>query len=75
MTDGFWRPNAPLHIKESCYSPWESWFAWYPVSTQQDERVWLKRVWRRLVYRPAWVSIEAEPYFQYSLIKKGYWER
>jgi hypothetical protein len=27
--------------------PWKRWYAWYPVWTISDERVWLKSIYRR----------------------------
>ena len=30
-------------------SPWEKWFAWYPVKVH-SKRVWLKTVYRRSVH-------------------------
>ena len=29
-------------------TPWELWFAWYPVRVD-DERVWFKKVYRRCI--------------------------
>lgn len=30
-------------------SPWTIWFAWRPVNTINDERVWGKRIYRRKI--------------------------
>jgi hypothetical protein len=27
--------------------PWEKWYAWYPVWTVSNERVWFKSIYRR----------------------------
>ena len=27
--------------------PWTKWFAWYPVYTVSDQRIWLKQIYRR----------------------------
>jgi len=29
------------------YSDWEPWFAWHPVTTVSNNRIWLKTVYRR----------------------------
>ena len=30
-------------------APWTIWFAWYPVYTVNNERVWGKRIYRRKI--------------------------
>jgi hypothetical protein len=32
-------------------NPWEDWWAWYPVTTISGERVWLKKICRRVVMK------------------------
>jgi hypothetical protein len=29
--------------------PWHIWFAWKPVTTISNERVWLKKIYRRKI--------------------------
>ena len=30
---------------------WKGWYAWYPVTTERGECIWLQRIERRQVYR------------------------
>ena len=34
------------------YGPWQRWFAWYPVRTEQHGWRWLRTVERALHYPP-----------------------
>lgn len=46
-------------------SPWEQWFAWYPVKVH-NERVWLKTVYRRKINE--YVDMESWSRYQYGTI-------
>lgn len=41
-------------------SEWHKWFAWYPIRTIDDEKVWLEIVYRRKIY-------------SYSFASRKYW--
>lgn len=38
--------------------PWQKWFAWYPVWTIRNERVWFQTVYRRKHHRN-WLPLNA----------------
>lgn len=37
-------------INQRDLKEWHSWFAWYPVQTEDGYWVWLELVWRRVEY-------------------------
>ena len=48
-------------------SPWESWFAWYPVWTAAGERLWLRRTQRR------WLTRQRARIRDYRLLRVPDW--
>jgi hypothetical protein len=45
--------NSPTGLTlpfEQVYGNWEEWFAWRPVTTISNERVWLRKIYRRRWY-------------------------
>lgn len=68
-------PDAPLHVREGKYSAWRSWFAWYPVVTEQRTWVWGRRTWRRTFFPPLWFIPPAPCALpEFSDVKRGFWE-
>jgi len=57
-----------------CY-PWHEVFAWLPVKTIAEDRVWLKKVYKRKVWVVWGTGFHMEPETQYAtlmeLIKYG----
>jgi len=39
-------PHDTFVARKTVTSPWEEWFAWYPVTIHR-KRVWLKKIYRR----------------------------
>lgn len=37
-------------IKRDKYKEWHDWFAWYPVRIDQNRKIWLETVQRRILY-------------------------
>jgi len=69
------QPYRPLHVIEGYRLPWERWFAWYPVRSEQGYRVWLRWTWRSRFFAALW--FDPAPYggyFQYSDERKDFWE-
>ena len=47
---------------------WAKWFAWYPVTlTYTGRRVWLKRIYRRALYK-TYNSIDEYQKYEYGTI-------
>jgi len=46
-------------------SPWEKWFAWYPVKVH-NKRVWLKTVYRRKIN--TYVDMEDWTRYEYGTV-------
>jgi hypothetical protein len=67
--------NIPLHIQQGVASSWERTFAWLPVRLEEGGTVWLRPVFRRYFYPPAWF-VGPAPYRwrQYSQIPASFWE-
>ena len=42
-----WRKHRWEEIKKDEWRKWEPWFAWRPVRTISDDRMWLRKVYRR----------------------------
>lgn len=53
-----------LPFFRSAYGPWQRWFAWYPVRTDQHGWRWLRTVERALYYPPD-VPFAPSPYWVY----------
>lgn len=66
----------PLHIREGRASEWVRWFALRPVKSEQGHWIWLRWTWRRHFQPPAWFvpPAPATGWFEYSDIRKGFWE-
>lgn len=52
---------------------WERVFAWLPVQTIDNGRVWLRYYWRRQIYSPATVDGTFEETFYYQNVIKIAW--
>ena len=69
------RTNQQLeHLAEKLKSlnepgEWERWFAWYPVYTVSDQRIWLKRIYRRRESRLIKSMAEYEYATDFDLLK------
>jgi hypothetical protein len=44
-------PTAYDPQQSAPVNPWEDWWAWYPVTTIGGERIWLKKICRRVVMK------------------------
>ena len=49
----------------STYGPWQRWFAWYPVRTEQHGWRWLRTVERALHYYPPYLTYVPPSYWCY----------
>lgn len=47
------------------YGPWQRWFAWYPVRTEQHGWRWLRTVERALHYPDPLIMFAPAPYWVY----------
>lgn len=54
-----------LSYRKQTKSPWEKWFAWYPVKVG-NSRVWLKVVYRRQLN--TYVDYDDWAYYEYGNI-------
>lgn len=45
--------------------PWQRWFAWYPVRTQQHGWRWLRTVERALHYPDPLIPYAPDPFWEY----------
>lgn len=66
--------RPPMHVSEGAATPWKRWFAWRPVRTEQQTRVWLRPTWRRRYYPAPWFIMEAQGgWWEYSDVPQGRW--
>lgn len=47
------------------YGPWQRWFAWYPVRTEQHGWRWLRTVERALYYPDPLIPFAPSPFWCY----------
>lgn len=48
------------------YGPWQRWFAWYPVRTEQHGWRWLRTVERRQLTGPTFSPYDSPHLWVYS---------
>jgi hypothetical protein len=46
--------------------PWRIWFAWRPVTTVSNERVWLRKIYRRQIV--SYVDMDDWMHYEYGNI-------
>ena len=46
--------------------PWQLWFAWRPVTTVNNERIWLKKIYRRQIV--SYVDMDDWAHYEYGNI-------
>lgn len=55
----------PNYYRKITKSPWESWFAWYPV-VMHNKHIWLKTVYRRRI--AGYYEMHEIKYYEYGTI-------
>jgi hypothetical protein len=67
--------NAPMHVREGIFSPWKEHFAWWPVLSEQGDRIWLRHTWRRRFYAAVWFDPAPwDGWYEYSDVRLSKWE-
>jgi hypothetical protein len=51
------------------YNKWHKWFAWHPVTLENNQRVWLEIILRKQLYHTEWCWFDrmlCVPYYEYK---------
>ena len=59
-------PHDTFIARKIQVMPWHIWFAWRPVTTISDERIWLKKIYRRQIV--CYVDMDDWAHYEYGTI-------